>query len=197
MTFPPVPTSPTLNRKASCHGGKVSKPLPSKKSLDAERPTTPTPSTPPRTASQLPVSSVRTPLSSKGVNPAALHSEWDDDDGRAGELELNRTPRKRVVSSGTHGGAPVTPRRLVFPTNQNESPFSTPAGGTIFSPFRTPGSRSVFDPHDPGALLDEELNRMGAATGDSPAGLFGKGRGSLLYESPGFSSSPGQYTRWW
>ncbi|KAG6891204.1 hypothetical protein C0995_008456 [Termitomyces sp. Mi166 len=192
MTLPPMPTSPTLNRKATCHLAKVPKPLPSKKSQDAERPTTPMPSTPPRTGSQLPVSSVRTPLSSKGINPAALHSECDEDDGRGGDLELNRTPRKRVVSSGVVV-APVTPRRLVFPTNQNESPFSTGAGG-IFSPFRTPGSRSVFDPHDPGALLDEELNRMGAATGDSPAGLFGKGRGSLLYDSPGFSSSP---ARWW
>ncbi|KAH0582861.1 Forkhead box protein I1 [Termitomyces sp. J132] len=183
MTFPPIPTSPSLNRKASCHFGKVSKPLPSKKTLDGERPSTPTPSTPPRTGSQLPVSSVRTPLSSKGINPAALHSECDEEDTR--DLEVNRTPRRRVVSSGI---APVTPRRLVFPTNQNESPFSTPAGG-IFSPFRTPGSRSVFDPHDPGALLDEELNRMG---GESPAGLFGKGRGSLLYDSPGLSSSG-----WW
>ncbi|KAG6812748.1 hypothetical protein H0H92_000794 [Tricholoma furcatifolium] len=194
ISFPPAPASPTLNRKASSHLSKVSKPYTLRKSVDAERATTPTPSTPPRNVRQLPVSSVRTPLSSKGINPAALHSEGDEDDDRAGETEfINRTPRKRVVSSGL---APVTPRRLVFPTNQNDSPFSTPAGGGggIFSPFRTPGSRSVFDPHDPAALLDEELNRMGA--GDSPTGLFGKGRGSLLYDSPGYSTSPGQYGRW-
>ncbi|KAG6857462.1 hypothetical protein H0H87_003529 [Tephrocybe sp. NHM501043] len=181
ISFPPIPASPTLNRKGSSHLAKVVKPYTvGRKSLDGERPTTPTPSTPPRSARQLPVSSVRTPLSSKGINPAALYSEGDDDeDHRAMELDLNRTPRKRVLSSGALGGAPMTPRRLVFPTNQNDSPFSTPVGGgSVFSPFRTPGSRSVFDPHDPGTLLDEELNRMGA--GDSPAGLFGKGRGSLL-----------------
>ncbi|KAG6866566.1 hypothetical protein C0991_002051 [Blastosporella zonata] len=168
ISFPPIPTSPTLNRKSASHLSKVSKPHSGRKSLDAERPTTPTPSTPPRSARQLPVSSIRTPLSSKGINPAALYSEGDDDDVHTGELDLNRTPRKRIVSSGASGAGPVTPRRLVFPTNQNDSPFSTPVGsGGIFSPFRTPGSRSVFDPHDPGALLDEELNRMGA--GDSPA----------------------------
>ncbi|KAG5647456.1 hypothetical protein DXG03_009387 [Asterophora parasitica] len=205
MSFPPMPASPTLNRKAHSRLFKVSKLVAtSRKSLDAERPRTPPshPSTPPRSTRQLPISSIRTPLSSKGINPAALHSEGDDDDDN-GDLDSSRTPRKRVVSSGAPIPAPVTPRRLVFPSNQNDSPYRTPGPGTggnsIFSPFRTPGSRSVFDPHDPAALLDDELNRMGAAAGagDSPTGLFGKGRGSLLYDSPGLSTSPGQYARWW
>jgi hypothetical protein len=56
------------------------------------------------------------------------------------------------------------------------------------SPFRTP-SRLVFDPHDPGALLDEELRRFGKD--GSPAGLFDRNTG-LLYESPGMPS-PGKY----
>lgn len=176
----------------------ASKPSEGRKSFDAERPTTPTPSTPPRSTRQLPISSIRTPLSSKGVNPAALHSEGDDDDKQGvGEVNLNKTPRKRVVSSGAPGPAPVTPRRLGFLSNQNDSPFRTPAASDIFSPFRTPSSRSFCDPHDPAALLDEELNRIGAGAGDSPTGLFGKGRGSLLYDSPGFSTSPGKYPRWW
>ncbi|GLB41801.1 putative DNA ligase [Lyophyllum shimeji] len=198
ISFPPMPTSPTLNRKGSSHVSDASKPTKGRKFIDDERPTTPTPSTPPRSTRQLPLSSIRTPLSSKGVNPAALHSEGDDDDKQGiGELDLNKTPRRRVVSSGVPGPAPVTPRRLVFPSNQNDSPFRTPGAGDVFSPFRTPGSRSFFDPHDPAALLDEELNRMGAGAGDSPTGLFGKSKGSLLYESPGYSTSPGKYPRWW
>lgn len=197
MSFPPIPVSPTMNRKASSKP-KASKMSVGKKPNDTDRPTTPTPSTPPRNTRQLPTSSIRTPLSSKGINPAALYSEGDDDDQETGDIDLHRTPRKRVSSSGLAGPAPVTPRRLVFPSNQNDSPYRTPVGVFGTSPFRTPGSRAVFDPHDPGALLDEELSRMGAAGhGDSPAGLFGKGRGSLLYDSPGLSTSPGQLHRWW
>jgi len=135
---------------------------------------------------------MRTPLSSKGINPAALQLEGDDGEHNIEEHNLNKTPRKRVSSTGLTLPAPVTPRRLAFSTNQNASPFRTPLNGFGTSPFRTPG---IFDPHDPGALLDEELNRPGAAgQGDSPAGLFGKGRGSLLYDSPGLPISPG---RWW
>jgi hypothetical protein len=113
------------------------------------------------------------------------------------EVDTNRTPRRRPSGSGTTGPAPVTPRKLVFPPNQNESPYRAPGGVFGLSPFRTPSSRAVFDPHDPGALLDEELSRMGAAGhGDSPGGLFGKARGSLLYDSPGLSS-PDQWQKWW
>ncbi|KAI0923771.1 hypothetical protein AcV5_009232 [Taiwanofungus camphoratus] len=76
--------------------------------------------------------------------------------------------------------APITPKRLVFPGANNDSPFRTP-------------SRAIFDPHDPGALLDEELLRQGLQ--ESPSGLFGKSRG-LLYESPS-GPSPGSWERFW
>lgn len=182
MSLPPVPTSPTLNRKATSKASKSSyKP-------DNRRPTTPPPATPPRSARELPISSVRTPLSKKEAA--------ENGDVEMGEADINRTPRKRPSDYGASGPAPVTPRKLVFPTNQNESPYRTPGGIFGLSPFRTPSSRAVFDPHDPGALLDEELSRMGAAGhGDSPGGLFGKARGSLLYDSPGLSS-PGQWQKW-
>ncbi|KAF8074988.1 hypothetical protein FPV67DRAFT_609448 [Lyophyllum atratum] len=77
ILFTPMPASPTLNRKAPSRPSNVSKPSAGRKSIDADRPTTPTPSTPPRNTRQLPLSSIRTPLSSKGVNPASLHSEGD------------------------------------------------------------------------------------------------------------------------
>src|ERR1700733_15132437 len=163
MSFPPVPTSPTLNRKAT----KASKSSQAHKA-DTRRPTTPPLATPPRSARELPISSVRTPLSKK---------EAAENDVEMGEADINRTPRKRPSDYGASGPAPVTPRKLIFPTNQNESPYRTPGGIFGLSPFRTPSSRAVFDPHDPGALLDEELSRMGAAGhGDSPGGRFGRGR---------------------
>ena len=153
---------------------------------------TPSPSTPPRSARELPISSVRTPLSKK--EPVASTTKGDVE---MEEVDINRTPRKRRSDSGSIGPAPVTPRKLVFLSNQNDSPYLTPGGVLGLSPFRTPSSRAVFDPHDPGTLLDEELSRMGAAGhGDSPGGLFGKARGSLLYDSPGLSS-PDQWQRWW
>jgi hypothetical protein len=103
-------------------------------------------------------------------------------------------PRKstRVANHTTPAGAKttanpfcaLTPRRLMF---------------TGDSPFRTPGSalRSqlfVYDPHDPTALLDEELSRWGRQ--DSPAaGLFPRGNG-YLYESP-TAPSPSTLAKWW
>lgn len=180
-----MPTSPTLSRKASSRPSTQILTYTSKKALVQDRLVSPPPSTPPTSARQLPNSSIRTPLVSKEINPITLSPENDDDD-----MDINKTPRKRVSSSGMTITTPITPRKLVFPTNQNDSPFRTPIGSFETSPFRTPGSRAIFDPYDPGTLLDEELSRQG----DSPAGIFGKGRGSLLYDSPGLSISPG---RWW
>jgi hypothetical protein len=185
MSFPPMPTSPTLDRKSTSKASRLAQ---VHKAATA-RSASPPPSTPPRTARELPISSVRTPLSKK-VDVAS----GNKGDVEMGEVDTNRTPRKRPSDSGTIGLAPVTPRKLVF---QNESPYRTPGGVFGLSPFRTPSSRAVFDPHDPGALLDDELSRMGVAGhGDSPGGLFGKARGSLLYDSPGLSS-PDQWQRWW
>ncbi|KAF8225535.1 hypothetical protein L208DRAFT_1305862 [Tricholoma matsutake] len=185
ISFPPVPTSPTLNRKATSKVPKSSQ----VNKADIGHSTSPPPSTPPRGVRELPISSVRTPLSKKDA--VALGNKGDVE---MEEVDTNRTPQKRPLD---YGPAPVTPRKLAFPPNQNESPYRTPGGVFGLSPFRTPSSRAVFDPHDPGALLDEELSRMGVAGhGDSPGGLFGKARGSLLYDSPGLSS-PDQWQRWW
>ena len=119
-----------------------------------------------------------------------------------------RTPVRKP--GGSMINATFTPRRLLFASTQ-DSPLRTPSsrsglglGGensNTLAPsplFRTPGSRSIFDPHDPGALLDEELSRLGG-TGqfgymDSPSGMFGKG--GLFNESPSVAS-PLKWVRWW
>lgn len=191
--------SPTLNRRTS-----PSQPLKMGTQLissDIGRPTTPPPSTsmipstPPRT--RLQISSMRTPISHKGLHmsPSASLAHYKSNldppptisygagPSNAGKEEARvedeadpmRTPRKQT---GTNGAAPVTPKRLMFSSVLDDSPFRTPFG------FRTPGSRSILDPHDPRTALDDELNRMNAYD-DSPAGIFGKGTGSLLYDSPG------------
>lgn len=104
-----------------------------------------------------------------------------------------RTPSRKRSSNLNFSHAsifPVTPKKLVFPQPN--------AGYSQDSPFRTPGSRqSIFDPHDPGALLDDELSRLGAQMRgqDSPTGLY-EGRKGLLYESPSMPS-PGKWAKWW
>lgn len=206
--FPPMPSSPTLNRARHV--------LPS--SNDAGRPSTPDsssamPSTPPRSTRQdHQISSTRTPLSHKGLHmsPSASLAHYKsnldpppvytggipilDNPQAAEEDDPMRTPRKRgaSASASTSFSHPVTPRKLIFSANLDDSPFRTPVNNLNMSPFRTPGSRSIFDPHDPRTLLDEELSGM-HYNYDSPAGLFGKGRGSLLYDSPGIDG-PG---KWW
>jgi hypothetical protein len=112
-----------------------------------------------------------------------------------GDDDPMQTPRKHGSKADMSNlyEAPMTPKKLTFPSGLDDSPFRTPVGA---SPFRTPGLRSIMDPHDPRTLLDEELNRINNSYGDSPAGLFGKGRGSLLYDSPGLHS-PGKWSKWW
>ena len=127
------------------------------------------------------------PIYSKSIAPLELLGLEDDEDGG-----VTRTPRKRLGSNpGPMLGPPVTPKRLLFSAALGDSPFRTP-GGLGVSPFRTPGSRNLLDPHDPKALLDDEMNR----SFDSPAGLFGKDRSRLLYDSPGIDSSPDKYHAW-
>lgn len=206
--FPPMPSSPTLNRARHA--------LPS--SDDVGRSSTPAtssalPSTPPR-STQLDhqISSTRTPLSHKGLHmsPSASLAHYKSNldppplyngsipalDNPQAEEDLMRTPCKRGASASASAsfGPPVTPRKLIFSANLEDSPFRTPSNNPNMSPFRTPGSRSIFDPHDPRTLLDEELSGMHYSYDSSPAGgLFGRGRGSLLYDSPGFESPP----KWW
>ncbi|KAF8638956.1 hypothetical protein AX16_010430 [Volvariella volvacea WC 439] len=101
---------------------------------------------------------------------------------------------------GISSGVPKTPSNLGFTVagDSDSPPFRTPLGPIGDSPFRTPGSRMIYDPHDPRMLLDEELSRLGAGQGESPGGLFGKGVGKLLYDSPGqFMNSPDKWAKWW
>ena len=127
------------------------------------------------------------------LDPPPPYSGGDDE-----VVDPMRTPRKRVSNTDTSNlyEPPVTPKKLIFHSGLDDSPFRTPSGGLGASPFRTPGARNIIDPHDPRTLLDDEINRIGNSYGDSPAGLFGKGRGSLLYDSPGLDS-PGKWTKWW
>ena len=127
------------------------------------------------------------------LDPPPLYNKGHATDN--GDDDPMQTPRKRGSKADTSNlhEAPVTPKKLIFPSGLDDSPFRTPIGA---SPFRTPGLRGIMDPHDPRTLLDEELNRINNSYGDSPAGLFGKGRGSLLYDSPGLDS-PGKWSKWW
>ncbi|KAF9453556.1 hypothetical protein P691DRAFT_800179 [Macrolepiota fuliginosa MF-IS2] len=194
LLVPPI--SPTLERR-------VVLPLSNATAGPSYRPTTPTPSTPPSRQSR--VSSIHTPLSHKGLHmsPSAslahYKSNLDPPPVVAyepeGENDPLRTPRRRKRSTDGLPGNPTTPRKL-FSSNIMDSPFRTPNDfGT--SPFnRTPRSRPILDPQDPRTLLDDELNRMGSLA-DSPVGLYGKSRSSLLYDSPGALDLPGKYKSWW
>ena len=196
--LPPIPISPTLNLRAiqsrSCH------------------PTTPVssivpPSTPPRSTHK--ISSIRTPISHKGLNMspstslAHYKSNLDPPPFVSGgvtplavsqgegsivaattadeTVDPHRTPQKRVfvTTAPSIFGNPMTPKKLF--SSAGDSPFRTPLGNS------TP--RRMFDPHDPRTILDDELNRMNTYD-DSPAGLYGKDR--LLYDSPGFEGY-----KWW
>lgn len=193
--FPVVTTSPTLNlrtvRPRLDDNGRPTTPVSS---------TTP-PSTPPRSTHK--ISSIRTPISHKGIHmsPSTSLAHYKSNldppptvSGGVAPLDVSqnitfaedeaadtmKTPRKRtsIANAPSIFGHPVTPKKLIF------------SSGMTDSPFRTPRSRAMLDPHDPGVLLNDELNRM--AYDDSPAGLFGKERSSLLYDSPGLEGY-----KWW
>ncbi|THH14627.1 hypothetical protein EW146_g5730 [Bondarzewia mesenterica] len=227
--LPPPPESPTLARRSLARILKLARPsTPPPKNDNNPGPslftpliTTPRrPSTPPRksTSDTHQLSAMRTPLSHFGVHmspspslayykshlnpppPSSIHAD-DNTLPVLGDEHL-RTPSRRRASSSNLAldvnvlqtshltpFAPATPRKISFASTVQESPF------------RTPG-RGIFDPHDPSALLDEELTRLGAQSAsmglqESPAGLglFARGRG-MLYESPD-ASSPGRWTRMW
>lgn len=117
-----------------------------------------------------------------GVAPLAVSQEGSMATAAAAdEVDPHRTPRKRAnfTNAPSIFGNPMTPKKLF--SSAGDSPFRTPLGGS------TP--RRMFDPHDPRAMLDDELNRMNTYD-DSPAGLYGKDR--LLYDSPGFEGY-----KWW
>ncbi|KAF7770523.1 transcriptional regulator family: Forkhead [Agaricus bisporus var. burnettii] len=200
--FPPFllyPTSPTPERRAV----DTIPPVSNAEAGPSNQPRTPTPSTPPTGHTNL--SSFHTPLSHKGLHmsPTASLAHYKtnlepppvipfDSEGESDPL---RTPRKRKTSLDGLLGNPTTPRKMFNP-NAIDSPYRTPNGFQA-SPFsRTPRARPILDPQDPRTLLDDELNRMGTLS-DSPGGLFGKSRSSLLYDSPGALDLPGKYRTWW
>jgi len=225
--MPASPTLNRKSTASKASKASRTSPTPHSRSrLKTPQPTTTVPSTPPRNKSKVHVSPVHTPLSHRGLhmspstNLAHYKSHLDPPPARSFEMgeghvareedgdaevahgavsDPMRTPsRKHNGPSNTSGiFPPITPKKLLFPAN--ESPFPTPSGILGASPFRTLGLRAIFDPHDPGTLLDEELSRMGAAGhGDSPAGMFGKGTGALLYDSPNaLENSPGKWAKWW
>ncbi|KAG2121860.1 hypothetical protein DEU56DRAFT_833390 [Suillus clintonianus] len=213
--LPPMPVSPTLDRRGKSKKAKLAvKDCPPPTLPTSIRPMTPPPrpSTPPRRggSSTVQLSPIRTPLSHKGLHmspsaslahykfnldppPSATFRPDDGINPAVFDTENIRTPsRKRGTHAHGHHHKdtsilfpPVTPKKLVFPTHSSSAE----------SPFRTPGSKSIFDPHDPGAILDEELARLGAkGMQESPIGLF-EGRRGLLYESPNMPS-PGKWARW-
>jgi hypothetical protein len=193
-----MPISPTMDRKSlpKCKKRECTLPSPPPPAPTRLSTPPPRPCTPPRN-NHLHLSPHRTPLSHRGLHmspsPSLAHykSHLDPppfasflnrehgEDGQSTSLitENTHTPSRRLTTIGGSTVFPIgTPKRLVFPSLSE-------------SPFRTPGSRPhmIYDPHDPGALLDEELSRLGER--DSPAG-----RG--LYESPNVGS-PGKWARWW
>ncbi|KAJ6621384.1 hypothetical protein B0H10DRAFT_2018305 [Mycena sp. CBHHK59/15] len=219
-----MPTSPTLNRRKTAtavRGGNKSGKR--KKAKSAKAPLAGAPSTPPRNfRRKIQLSPVHTPLSHKGLHmspsaslahyksnldpPPALvygaakrfairRGEGDDYDDDSATDPMRTPSRKRNVAGSSV--PPVTPKKLLFPSDSS-SPFRTPGGGALGpSPFRTPSGRGgIFDPHDPSTLLDEELSSLGAAGhGYSPSGLYGK---ETLYDSPNpLDGSPGKWARWW
>lgn len=114
------------------------------------------------------------PTVTSGVEPLEISQKFITEE----EGETMKTPRKRANLSNTPSvfGHPMTPKRLNF-SNATDSPFPTSR------------LRPIYDPIDPRSVLDDELNRINE---DSPAGLFGKERGSLLYDSPGL-----EVYKWW
>lgn len=132
------------------------------------------------------------PTVSGGVAPLDVsHPSGQEDD----PIDPIRTPRKRTTNalSGAISvfGHPVTPKKLVFSVS-DASPFRTPVNTMGGPGGTTPRSRAMYDPHDPRTLLDDELQRMSSYEGESPAGLFGKEKSSLLYDSPGLEGY-----KWW
>ncbi|KAF7294401.1 Forkhead box protein I1 [Mycena kentingensis (nom. inval.)] len=215
---PRLSSSPSLHRRKTATAARSTSSKSKHKKLRSistalppPPPVIPTvPSTPPRGrlgarkiyASPTPVFRNRGPPSpSAGFSfvsgsPARISAARDDIDDEP--HDPLRTPSRKGKAPATSSSIfPVTPKRLLFPSDSS-SPFRTPGGNMLSaSPFRTPGSAArggIFDPHDPSTLLAEELRSYNAA-GPSPTGLYDKGD---LYSSPNpVDGSPGKWARWW
>ncbi|TCD63707.1 hypothetical protein EIP91_005078 [Steccherinum ochraceum] len=222
----PVPTSPTLERRSAAKQKAAARTSPhaltflisqrASSSREMLRPTTPPrrPCTPPRkrAASRSPQSSPqRTPMSYSRFRLRKSPSPPRELPALPTNPELLRTPsRKRVPSgggpgsgSGSKSGPGKSPSNI-YSFSPGFGHFSTPKrGSTSFgatdfeSPFRP--SWSMYDPHDPAALLDDEVKRLSNqndATQGSPSGLYGRAGKGLLYESPSVPS-PGKWENLW
>lgn len=164
---------------------------PSPKSSKSSQPPV-LPSTPPRkTSGKRPVSPA-SPSTSRGLraspstflNPPTSSSTVTIPLASDVPKTPSRPSRSNLLPPQYFPPPPVTPNKKPgFPILTGDSPFNSP-------------SKAVFDPHDPRAVLDEELRRYGDRDlYSSPVGLFGKNKGVLLYQSPGVPS-PGA-TGWW
>ena len=164
---------------------------PSPKSSKSSQPPVP-PSTPPRKTNKR-LGSPASPTTSRGLR--ASPSTYLNPPASSSAITIplaspdapktpSRPPRSNLLPPQYFPPPPVTPnKRPGFSILTGDSPFNSP-------------SKSVFDPHDPRAVLDEELRRFGDQDlYSSPVGLFGKNKGVLLYQSPGVPS-PGA-TGWW
>ncbi|CAL1714648.1 unnamed protein product [Somion occarium] len=179
------------------------------------------PRTPPRKHSGsalLQLSPHRTPISHRGLHmspaaslahyknnldpppPVTAHSQapllfsFESESLTLPSPDLLRTPRRRGAQTMGSDSTPSNRNSSIFgPVTPKRLNFNPPGDG---SPLRTP-SRHLLDPHDPSALLDEELFRLGSqgTSSHTPTGLFGHSRG-MLYESPNLPS-PGRWDRYW
>ncbi|KAF7370691.1 Forkhead box protein I1 [Mycena sanguinolenta] len=190
-------SAPAMQRRKTATAARPGNKNTKRKKLQPSKAPIAAPSTPPRDNSRRKIHFSPSLYSSPSAK-LAQHKVAFGASSYFDPSDVFRTPaRKRsAASSSAH---PITPKRLLFGIDSSSSPFRTPGGGTLSaSPFRTPGGSrggGIFDPHDPSALLNEELNNFGAVGRDSPAGLYGKG---TLYDSPNpLDGSPGKWARWW
>lgn len=117
--------------------------------------------------------------------PHDFSSASDKDKDNADPMFTPSRRRAQALLQNSIFGFPVTPKRNLFGSSGDDSPFRTPGSGKV----------SIWDPHDPSTAIEEEIKRMAdRQPGDSPDGLFGKRSSGLLYDSPGVFSSPSRWS---
>ncbi|KAF8433217.1 hypothetical protein L210DRAFT_962107 [Boletus edulis BED1] len=223
-TLPPMPLSPTLDRRTRPKKKPASQQLPPPlpalvpeptsiaTTTTQPRPLTPParPSTPPRNrgaTSTVQLSPIRTPLSHKGLHMTPNTS--------LAHFKTHLDPPPHTTFNPDDGINPAVFDTENVRTPSRKRPYhrdrDRDAVSAHFPPvtpkklvFPAPGSTAespfrtpgprIFDPHDPGTLLEEEFARLGAKAAQESPAGL-YGRG-LLYESPN-ALSPGKLTRWY
>lgn len=223
--LPPMPVSPTLDRRTKSKKKPASQRLPpplpalvpepasTTTTTTQPRPSTPPPrsSTPPRNrgaASTVQLSPIRTPLSHKGLHmtPNASLAHF--------KTHLDPPPHTAFNPDDGINPAVFDTENVCTPSRKRSHHRDRDRDGmpTHFPPitpkklvFPTSGSTAespfrtpgsrIFDPHDPGALLEEEFARLGARAAQESPAGLYDRRG-LLYESPNVAS-PGKLPRWY